>query len=181
MRRAQLIALALVAIYLPAAPLALGQRGNPPVSTKESGATSGKGMTAAEQTGQGGGNAEEQVKALQAQLVQAYLKSDTSFFEKYFAGDATIIHGDGKLYTTAEDYEIKGLKSGTIKYESIDVPESKIRVYGNTAVVNSLASGRGTINGKPYSFEGRITRVWVKQNGVWKMVASQYTRVAPSQ
>jgi 2-iminobutanoate/2-iminopropanoate deaminase len=52
MRKANLIVLALVAICLLAAPLALGQGGNPPASTKESGATSGHGMTAVEQTGQ---------------------------------------------------------------------------------------------------------------------------------
>jgi hypothetical protein len=50
MRRINLIALAVVAICLLAAPLACGQGGNPPASTKESGATSGKGMTAVEQT-----------------------------------------------------------------------------------------------------------------------------------
>ncbi len=54
MRKINLIILALVAIYLLAAPLALGQGGNPPASTKESGATSGKGMTAVEQTGESG-------------------------------------------------------------------------------------------------------------------------------
>jgi 2-iminobutanoate/2-iminopropanoate deaminase len=51
MRKVNLIVLALV-IYLLAAPLMLGQGGNPPASTKESGATSGKGMTAVEQAGQ---------------------------------------------------------------------------------------------------------------------------------
>jgi len=153
MRTLRPILLALVAIYLLAASFALGQ----------------------------GGNVEEQIKALQAQLVQALLKGDTSFFEKYYADDVTIIHGDGKLSTKADDEEIKNLKSGATKYESIDVPESKVRVYGDTAVVNSLTSGKGMVNGKPYSFNGRITRVWVKQKGDWKCVASQYTRVAPSQ
>ena len=52
MRKANLAVLALLAIYLLAAPLALGQGGNPPASTKESGATSGHGMTAVEQTPQ---------------------------------------------------------------------------------------------------------------------------------
>ena len=50
MKTINLILLALVAIYLLAAPLALGQGGNPPASTKESKATSGHGKTAVEQT-----------------------------------------------------------------------------------------------------------------------------------
>jgi 2-iminobutanoate/2-iminopropanoate deaminase len=52
MRKANPIVLALVAIYLLAAPLMFGQGANPPASTKESGATSGHGMTAVEQAGQ---------------------------------------------------------------------------------------------------------------------------------
>jgi hypothetical protein len=51
MKKVTFIVLALVAVCLLVAPLALGQGGNPPASTKESGATSGHGMTAVEQTG----------------------------------------------------------------------------------------------------------------------------------
>ena len=51
MRQLSFMAVALVVIYLLAAALALGQGGNPPASTKESGQTSGKGMTTVEQSG----------------------------------------------------------------------------------------------------------------------------------
>ncbi len=55
MRKLNLILLTMVAIYVLATPIVLGQGGNPPASTKESGATSGHGMTAVEQTSKGGG------------------------------------------------------------------------------------------------------------------------------
>jgi hypothetical protein len=51
MKNAKLIVLLLVTMGLLAVPLAWSQGGNPPTSTKESGETSGHGMTAAEQTG----------------------------------------------------------------------------------------------------------------------------------
>jgi len=127
-----------------------------------------------------GENVEDQIKMLEAQLVQAVQKGDTSFFEKYYARDCYIIHGDGKLTTKAE--EIEDFKSGALKYESYDVRDQKIRIYGSTAVVNHLASAKGTINGKPFSGDFHITRVWVKQKDNWKVVAFQTTRVAqPSQ
>jgi hypothetical protein len=47
-----------IAICLLSASLAFGQGGSPPASTTESGATSGHGMTAAEQTGKGVDNTE---------------------------------------------------------------------------------------------------------------------------
>lgn len=178
MRKVNVIVLAVVAISLLAAPLAVGQGGNPPASTKGSGATSGHGMTAAEQTGKGSGDVEQQIKVLSDQMIEAQLKADTSYFEKNYADDATIIHGNGKLFTKAE--EIADLKSGSLKYESIDTRERKIHVYGHTAVVSFLLSFKGAVSGKPYSGDLRRAVVWVKQNGNWKIVAYQVTRVAPA-
>jgi hypothetical protein len=86
------------------------------------------------------------------------------------------IHGDGKLSTKAQ--EIENFKSGAVKYESIEVREEKIRTYGDAVVVNLLGSVKATINGKPYGGDFRNTRVWVKQNGNWKIVVFQTTRVA---
>ena len=150
MRKVNLIALALVSVCLLAVPLALGQ----------------------------GGSAEQQIAALTDQWVQAQLKDDTSFFEKYYADDAMIVHSDGKLYTKAE--EIASLKSGSLKYESIDVRERKIHVYGDTAVVNFLISFKGVLAGKPYSGDLRRTQVWVKQKGNWKTAVYQVTRIPAS-
>ena len=178
MKKVSLIVLPVVAIYLLSAPLALSQGGNPPASTKESGATSGKGMTAIEQTGKGGGGTvEQEIRSLIDQTVEADLKADASFFEKHYAGDTTIIHGDGKMSTKAE--EIEGFKSGAVRYESLDIREAKIRAYGNTAIVNLLTAVKANIHGKPVSSLVRDSRVWVKQDGIWKCVAFQATRVAP--
>jgi len=124
-----------------------------------------------------GGNTEQQIKTLQDQVVQAYLKADTGFMEKYFADDYTAIHGDGRLYTKAQ--EIENYKSGALKYESIDLHERKIRAYGDTAVDIVLASAKGTYGGKAFSADFRATHFWVKRKGNWKIVAFQTTRVAP--
>lgn len=160
------------------ASLVWGQDTNLPTNTKESSA-SGYAMTGAEQTNQSSGEtAEQQIKGLLGQLKQAILKSDTNFFDKYYADDYVAIHGNGNLTTKAE--EIENFKSGATKYESIDVRELKIRTYGDTVVVNALASVNATFDGKPYIGDVRNTRVWVKQNGNWKIVVFQTTRVAPA-
>ena len=177
MKSVKLVGLVLVAISLLVPTMASGQGANPPASTKESGRTSGRGETAVEQTAKGsGGTVEQQIKTLSDKAIEASLKADTSFFEKYYADDCAVIHGDGKVSTKAQ--EIENFKSGAIKYDSINVSEAKIRTYGDTAVVNSLVSVKGTINGKPFSGDVRAIRVWVKHKGDWKNVAFQVTRVA---
>ncbi len=109
--------------------------------------------------------------------MQAILKSDTSIMEEYFAEDYVAIHGDGNV--TTKKQEIDNFRSGVTKYDSITVREAKIRIYGDTAVVNALASVKTVVNGKPYSGDVRNTRVWVRQNGHWKLVVFQATRVTP--
>jgi ketosteroid isomerase-like protein len=178
MRRVNLIVSAVVAMYLLAALLALGRGGNPPASTKESGATSGHGMTAVEQTGEGGGSVEQEMTVLSERIGQAYMKGDFNLLEKYLTDDYRAIRANGMLYSKAE--EIENFKSGALKIESDDSHERKIRTYGDMAIVDGLASVKGTRNGRPFSGDFRFTRVWVKQKGNWKSVAYQATRVASS-
>ncbi len=174
--------IAWIAICLLAAPLALGQGGNPPASTKESKQTSGRGYTAVEQTFKG--DVEQQSKILQEQGRQAALTGDTSFQEKYLAADYVGITGDGRMLTRDQAIQMRksgAIKyeamSGAIKYEAIEPRDMKIRVYGNTAIVNSLASLKLTANGKPISGDHRLTFVWAKQKGNWKMSSFQSTPV----
>jgi ketosteroid isomerase-like protein len=159
MKNRKVITWAAVSICLLLVPQAWSQGGNPRAPS--------------------GGTAEQQIKTLEAQRIEAILKSDTSFVEKYFADDYMAIRGDGKLTTKAQ--EIENSKSGTTKYASIDEHELNIRIYGDTAIANARSSIKATINGKPYSGDVRNTRVWVKDKGNWKLVAFQATRVAAEQ
>jgi uncharacterized protein (TIGR02246 family) len=122
------------------------------------------------------GNVEQQISALSDAMIQANLKEDTSFYQKYYAEDATIVHGNGKLFT--KDQEIADLKSGALKYESIDVREKTIQVYGDTAIVHMMLTFKGLLGGKAFGpIDLRRTVVWVNQKGAWKIVAWQVTRV----
>jgi ketosteroid isomerase-like protein len=147
MRKVNLVVSAFFSIWLLAAPLASAQ----------------------------GGNVEQQISALSDEMIQANLRGDTGFYQKYYADDATIVHGNGKLFT--KDQDIADLKSGAIKYEAIDVREKTIHVYGDTAVVHLLLTFKGSLSGKPFGpINLRRTVVWVNQKGNWKVVAWQVTR-----
>jgi ketosteroid isomerase-like protein len=158
MKKLSSITAAMLAICLLALPLASAQ-----------GQKAGKAKAA---------STEEQIKTLQAETIQADLKADTGFLESYYADDATIIHGIGTLST--KDQEIADLKSGALKYDSIVQRDQKIRIYGNTAVVNTLRAAKGLIESKPFSGEWRVTYVWVKLSGNWKLVSRQFTKTPTS-
>ena len=153
---------------------AWGQGENPPASTKEVGRTSGHGVTLVEQSVQG--NVEQQIRTLHDQGRQAALKGNARFFEEHLAASYFGIGGDGRLRTKAE--WIQDLKSGGIKYESIDERDVKVNTYGNTAIMNSMASVKLVSNGKPIAGDYRATFVYVKHEGNWREVAFQSTPVA---
>jgi hypothetical protein len=122
-----------------------------------------------------GGNAEQQIKTANNNLITAVLKADTDTLEKLLADDYTGVRGDGSVLTKAQ--EIEKYKSGAIKYETNEIKDLKIRVYGHTAVSTSLSFSKNIRDGKEHIGTTRNIRVWVKRQGAWKCVAYQTTRV----
>jgi Domain of unknown function (DUF4440) len=91
------------------------------------------------------------------------------------AGFSPFNISDRKIHLDAA----RNFKSGAVNYESIEVRDTKIRAYGNTAIVDSLVSVQMITSGKPVRGDFRATSVCVKQNGNWKRVAFQSMRFAP--
>ena len=123
-----------------------------------------------------GGNVEQSIKAMTEQLNQAALKGDFATYDKLLSDDYTSISIHGTPSTKADIVE--NYKSGKTKFEAIDVLDMKVRVYGDTALVNSTANVKGHSGATDLSGQYRIVRVWVKRKGQWQTVSFQATRVA---
>jgi len=91
------------------------------------------------------------------------------------ADNYTFITLRGELRTKSEI--LKGFQSGSFKYESRQISDLNIRVYGNTAIVVGRSVQKGVENGRDYSGDYRFTRVYVKQTGRWLSVALQTTAI----
>jgi len=127
-------------------------------------------------------DAKQEIERLEEQARQATLSADVNFVEKYTAPDYVAITANGRTYGKADD--IQNRRMGKYTFQTIEVRELKIRIYGDTAVCNSLAAVKFTEQEKgyktsyytPHSGDFRFTRVWVKQGGDWKLVSFQSTR-----
>ncbi len=122
------------------------------------------------------GKVEQSIKALTEQLNQAALKGDVATFDKLLASDYITINVVGVTNTKANVLE--NFKSGKVKWEAIEVSDMKVRVYGDTALVNSTANVKGHFGDTDLSGQYRSVRVWVKRKGQWQSVSFQATRVA---
>jgi hypothetical protein len=125
-----------------------------------------------------GSKDEQQIRAIGRELTEAQLKGGAegaAVLDKYYAADYTGVRGDGKVLTKAQEIEL--YKSGAFKYQANEIKDLKIRVYGRSAVSTTVAFSDNVRNGKRFSGTTRNARFWIKQDGGWKCVYYQTTRM----
>jgi len=120
-------------------------------------------------------SAEDEIKTLEEMRNQAVLHGDVAALDRMTSDDYTFITLRGEMRTKSEI--LKGFASGSFHYESREVSDLKVRVYGGTAIVTGRSVQKGMENGKDYSGDYRFTRVYVKQKGRWVTVALQTTLI----
>src|SRR5260370_22521087 len=123
------------------------------------------------------GKAEQRVLQAETERFAAMVSVDEPALKKLLADDLTYIHSSG-LFQNKGQF-IADLKSGAIKYVSVTPSETdwKVRVLGNTAVVNGLAAVHVVDHGNDVSFRLRYTTVHTNRSGSWQMIAWEATRV----
>lgn len=104
---------------------------------------------------------------------EASLHRDADFSQRTLADDYVAITPLGQV-TTKRD-TVAARKSGQLRYQSIDVSDMVVRIYGDTAVVTARADVKGHQLGEDFSGPYRYTRVWVRRSGHWQAVSYQAT------
>jgi ketosteroid isomerase-like protein len=70
------------------------------------------------------------------------------------------------------------IESGALTHEMMESDDTRVRVYGNTAVVTALTTTKGKFSGRAFTTQERATDIFVKQDGRWLCALSQLTRFA---
>jgi ketosteroid isomerase-like protein len=123
-----------------------------------------------------GAGADAELKTIEQQWLDAYMKSDPSFIKNLEADDYSIIESDGTVVTKAQD--VKAVTDKTFVLKSATLSDVKVRMMGDSyAVVTSMLKMSGTEDGKDFSGDYRGTDVFEKKGGKWMAVASQLTKV----
>jgi len=107
----------------------------------------------------------------------AMLHGDNAALDALLADDVTIFWGDGTADDKASTLAL--FRSGRLRYSQLDYDGTRVRAYGQTAVVTGEAHVRAQSDERALAYLVRLTRVYVRQKGRWHLVASQTTRVAP--
>src|SRR5207237_8882294 len=101
------------------------------------------------------------------------IRADTVALRRIYADDFLGIGPTGVVRNKAE--VIADFTSHALTYQSITTAEVRVRVYGNTAVETGRSTMVGQDRGKAVPRDNRFTRVWVKQQGHWRLVLNHYS------
>lgn len=117
----------------------------------------------------------DEVAQLNRQWMEAYVRRDVPFLERYLSEDYVSTFPDGRVLD--KKGEIEALKSGSVAITEMRPREMRVRMYGEVAVITGRSTIKASVAGQEASGEYRFTDVWTRR-GTWQAVASQVTRIA---
>jgi len=118
----------------------------------------------------------KQIDKLEEVWRSAVLSANTKALEALLADDYMGITPSGTIQN--KDDMLQSLRSGRVHFDLLIVSDRKVRFYGSTAVVTSLADVQAKTAEGPITGSFRYTRVYVRSaQGQWKVVSFEASRV----
>src|SRR5438046_6513083 len=115
---------------------------------------------------------EEIIRKLDNERIQAQIHADATALDPIYSADCIGVGPSGRVRTKPQ--VISDFTSGDLKFQSITTDDVQVRVYGNTAVETGRSTMIGEDKGQTVPRDTRFTRVWVKQQRRWLLVANHY-------
>jgi ketosteroid isomerase-like protein len=120
---------------------------------------------------------EQQFLDLETQWMNAWENKDEVAARRIMSDDfaltSTMTTGELTYKETWIQHAMHGFDCQSFGFDSI-----KVRIYGNTAVLNVWYHQVATINGKEWSGNALLTDVWVRKNDDWQVVARHATSLS---
>jgi ketosteroid isomerase-like protein len=120
-----------------------------------------------------------EIDQLEDQWRQAVLKSNPASLQNLLAEDYLAITSSGTLQTKQQTLD--SLRAGRMHFTQLDISDRKVRFYGTTALVTSVADVQGTAGEGDISGSYRYTHVYVRDaQRAWKIVSFEVSRIRES-
>ncbi len=118
-------------------------------------------------------NVEQELKRLEDEWLNSYLRGDKQTFDRIVADDFTRTDESGKFSTKAEEKELVQAPPASVK-ASLTNEDVQVRVYGNAAIVTGRIVSKVQDS---LSFQSRFTDTFLKRGRRWQVVARHYSRI----
>ena len=121
------------------------------------------------------GDTRQEIMAFEQNFNAALLSADWRVVERVYADDLVFTNADGSVTNKLD--EVGAVKSGDIKFESIEMSDVKVQDFGNVAIATGKLVESVRYKATDLSGTYRFTDVWAKRNGRWQIVAGHESRV----
>ena len=118
---------------------------------------------------------EQMIIDLDKKRMTAMAQKDVAALKNMLCKGLIYTHSSGRQDT--KQSLIEGMESGSTVYTSIEPSEVKAQDLGNAVVLTGVAALSVSAKGKPNSFRVRFTDVYENQNGTWRMITWQSTKL----
>jgi len=109
---------------------------------------------------------------------EAHLRGDAGALDRLWADDLVVTVPDMPVMDKSESLAF--IRSGKMKFQRYQTSDLRTRVYGDAAVVTGqLERVRDSAN-KEFEDDWRFTKVYVRRNGRWQVVAWHGSHVGTS-
>jgi ketosteroid isomerase-like protein len=117
----------------------------------------------------------EAVAQAEGQLAAAHVQLDLETIEQLLHPDYVIVQPGGQVETKAE--VLASYKTGTRRWDTAQVDQLDIRLYGQTALVVGRWQASGQHGAERFDYAARFLSIWVKQAARWQNIGYQATEI----
>ncbi len=121
------------------------------------------------------GEIHKEIEALEEQWRQATVNNNIGEMNRLLADDYVGITSNGTVENKQQ--ALAQRSAGTIRITKLDITDTHVRVYGDTAVVTSQAELVGSNGTSDISGQYRYTRVYARRLGQWRIVSFEASRM----
>jgi hypothetical protein len=125
------------------------------------------------------GPTKENALAAEQAIGQALLANDAGAVRRLLDPDWAVINTDGGIGNGVRDGFCAAIKSGqfTRKTFVLDLPNARVRLYGNLALLTVKLATSGMVGGKPFDVKEVQTDVLKWEDGGWRSILTHETKV----
>lgn len=119
---------------------------------------------------------DDEINELLARWTAAEAAGDTTALDECLADDFIGVGPLGFMLSKQEWLDRHA--PGELKYDSVELEETRLREYGDAAVVTARLNQPGTYRGHPIPGSPRATLVLVSQSGAWRLASIHLSFIA---
>jgi ketosteroid isomerase-like protein len=122
---------------------------------------------------------EKAVEARSRAWIKTAVDRDIPAFRSFASDDYVLMwvepaaNGQKAQWATwTRDKWAEQLRSGHLKYQSVDLRDTKVVLHGDVAIFSGEYTEKGTRDGTAYTDNGLFTETWVNRQGQWIIISS---------